>query len=90
MRQLRDKTLDPTSLRKMVSFPLLDDIKYADFKPTTTRFVSLLDAFQEDFELSGMSRLLSNPESKASATTPELSQYYSGASTPSILLSVSP
>ena len=70
MRQLHDKNIRILPLLKenCVIPPLLVDIKYADFRTDYNKgFVSLLDAFQEDFELERYLEIVeSTPESKAS------------------------
>jgi hypothetical protein len=70
MRQLRDKDIRilPVLKESCVIPPLLIDIKYADFRTDYNKgFVSLLDAFQEDFELERYLKIVElTPESKAS------------------------
>jgi len=70
MRQLRDKDIRilPVLKEACVIPPLLVDIKYADFRTDYNKgFVSLLDAFQEEFDLERYLQIvLATPESQAS------------------------
>lgn len=70
MRQLRDKDIRilPVLKEDCAIPPLLDDIKYADFRTDYNKgFVSLIDAFQEDFELERYVEIVElTPESKTS------------------------